>query len=165
MKRKHEQSSSILGISFVNRFKEADFIINDCKFIDPLNRKSKCDSSIIKVVDRFNNGYFNKHEVLRQYRLYRLEEDIDMLFKKNDYSAVKLFCALYQIPEYTEFAKLCLLLFTISPDTCEVERGFSRMNFVKNEFRSTLSNRHLNDLVAVNMDERDLNSFPIEKCL
>ena len=67
--------------------------------------------------------------------------------------------------EYTELVKLWLLLFTISPETCELERGFSRMNFVKNEFRSTLSNRNLNDVVAVNMGERDLNSFPIEKCL
>ena len=44
-----------------------------------------------------------------------------------------------QLEEYSELAKLALLLLSISPDSVACERGFSCMNFIKNEYRSRLT--------------------------
>ena len=42
----------------------------------------------------------------------------------------------YKMPEYEEFAKICIMLLTFGPDTVEVERGFSSLNYIKNQFRN-----------------------------
>ena len=73
---------------------------------------------------------------------------------------------LYQnFPEYKELAKLAILLMTITPDTCECERGFSVMNYVKNKLRTAMTETNLNACMAVGLEKRSLNNFPFHKLL
>ena len=55
-------------------------------------------------------------------------------------------------PEYKELSRLAILVLTIATVTwCECERGFSTMNFVKNELRTAMTNTTLNACMAVGM--------------
>ena len=101
--------------------------------------------------------------VLRSYRMYRLDESLDAIFNEHQ-DPVKFFCQLYQMEETRAFASLCILLLTIQPDICDLERGFSVMNYIKNQHRTHLTQEHLNAAVSVAMDSRSVSSFPFDKC-
>ena len=66
------------------------------------------------------------------------------------------------------FQTLCILLLTIhaliQPDVCDMERGFSVMNYIKNQHGTQLTQQHLNVAVAVAMDNRSVTDFPFNKC-
>ena len=81
----------------------------------------------------------------------------DVTCKKD--SAV-FFTHLLQSEEYSELARLALLILCISPDSVACERGFSCMNYVKNQFRTRLTSEHLNAALALAQDHRSINSFP-----
>ena len=58
-----------------------------------------------------------------------------------------------------------MLVMTITPDTCECERGFSCMNYVKNELRTAMTNTTLNGCMAVGLDQRNVDNFPFNSLL
>lgn len=52
---------------------------------------------------------------------------------------------------------------TLAPDTVECERGFSCMNYIKNELRSNLTQTNLNAAIVIGSEARRVREFPIEK--
>ena len=152
-----------IGRSFLKRFPEVSFILETCQFMEPSRRKIRMDQEVMQVCDRFNNNYFIPADVLRSYRMYRLDESLDAIFNEHQ-DPVKFFCQLYQMEETRAFASLCILLLTIQPDICDLERGFSVMNYIKNQHRTQLTQEHLNAAVSVAMDSRSVSSFPFDKC-
>ena len=60
---------------------------------------------------------------------------------------------------------LALFLLVISPTSVLCERGFSVMNYVKNEFRSLLTQQNLNACMAIAMIDYTIESFPFTKLL
>ena len=73
------------------------------------------------------------------------------------------FVKLYEDEEYNELARLPLLIYAISPDSVTCERGFSIMNYIKNQYRSRLTQNKLNACMALAMDERSVEDFPNSK--
>ena len=74
---------------------------------------------------------------------------------------VVFWCQLYEEGDYKELA---LLLLSISPTTVLCERGFSTMracmNYVKNEFRSLLTQENLNACMSLGMTSHSVHTFP-----
>ena len=62
--------------------------------------------------------------------------------------------------EYKELSSLALLLLSIS-----CERGFSIMNYAKNEYRSVLTQENLNACLAVCMCSLSVQTFPFHMFL
>ena len=73
---------------------------------------------------------------------------------------MKFWCQLYKEEDYKELASLAFKLLVISPTSIIYERGFSVMNYVKNEFRSLLTQTNLNACIAVAMTEETVETFP-----
>ena len=67
---------------------------------------------------------------------------------------MKFFIKLYKDDDYNELARLALLVLCISPDAVTCERGFSNMNFIKNQYRTRLTQDKLNACMALAMDIR-----------
>ena len=156
-----------IGRAFLKRFPEADFVLKHCQFLESERRSVRCDKSIPTVVERFNNGFFDEMEVLRSYKLYRLDDSVDYLLKSDevDGNVVKFWCKMEKRKEFQPFARLCILLLTVQPDTCDLERGFSVMNMVKNEYRTRLTQDNLNAAVAIAMEERATSEMCFTRCL
>ncbi|KAJ8711511.1 hypothetical protein PYW07_008753 [Mythimna separata] len=51
--------------------------------------------------------------------------------------------------KYPELKKIAMKLFTLFGSTYICEAAFSKMNFIKNKFRSELTNEHLQDLMTI----------------
>ena len=160
--------------SLDQRFPEANFIMTTCSFLSPPRRKHQI-VNVQAVIERFDNKYFDFDAVERGYHSYRNDDLLDYLYdekyrKESGGEAVDnvvgFWCDLYQnFPEYKELAKLAILLLTLTPDTCECERGFSVMNHVKNELRTAMTDTTLNACMAVGLEKRSLNDFPFLKLL
>ena len=72
--------------------------------------------------------------------------------EENDNDITSFWCDIYcNFSEYKELSKLSILILTLSPNTCDCERGFSTLNYVKNEYRSKLTNQNLNACMAVGL--------------
>ena len=52
-----------------------------------------------------------------------------------------------------------------APTSVICERGFSVMNYVKNEYRSRLTQENLNATVAIAMADYTVGTFPFQKLL
>ena len=70
-----------IGRASMKRFPEAESVLKHCQFLEPQRRLVKADKSIPIVVDRFNKGYFDLLEVMRAYKLYRLDDSVEDLLK------------------------------------------------------------------------------------
>ena len=129
--------------SISKRFPECKFIAQDCSFLDPKRRKNS-SVNITAVIDRFNDGFMDDQLIRQQYGLYRHDDDVDYIFQENDSNTVWFWCDLFMnYPTYKELSKLSILILTLSPNTCDCERGFSVLNFVKNEYRCRLTSETL----------------------
>ena len=155
-----------IGLALEQRYPEKDFILQHCSFLDVSRRKFHvCD--IGAVVDKFSNDHINKSLCIQQYRMFVSDSTLDFVFEctcKKDSAA--FFIHLYnESEEYCQLAKLALLIFCISPDSVACERGFSCMNYVKNQFRSRLTSDNLNAALALAQDCRSLDTFPFKNVL
>ena len=140
------------------RFPEANFILSTCSFISPPCRKHQI-IDMQAIVDRFDNNYFDYNAVERAYHSYRNDDLLDILYEdkyKLAFSGdttgdlVGFWYDLYQnFHEYKELSKLAILIMTITPNTCDCERGFSCMNYVKNELRTAMTETTLNTSMTV----------------
>ena len=73
--------------------------------------------------------------VINLYYTYRVDKVLDMVTWRNLRSLLWHFshiCTTTMTYEYSEFAKLCIHLLTISPDSVECERAISNLNTLKN---------------------------------
>ena len=147
----------------IDRFPESAFICQSCTFLDP-RRLRQTGSNIASVIDRFNNDFFDSGLICQQYTRFRNDDDLGFIFEENDNDITSFWCDIYcNFSEYKELSKLSILILTLSPNTCDCERGFSTLNYVKNEYRSKLTNQNLNACMAVGLEERSVSSFPFEK--
>jgi hypothetical protein len=161
--------------SLYKRFPERDLIISMCSFINPTRRKNRV-IDIRSLLARFDNHYFDCDVVERSYHEYRNDE-LDYLFEDSYKDAdetngekvddvVGFWCDLYQnFDDYKELSKLAILIMTLTPDTCECERGVSAMNYVKNDLRTALTDTTLNACMAVALAERTMREFPFVRVL
>lgn len=144
------------------RFPELEFMTTHFSFIEPPQRKlHQCDVGL--VIDKFASEgvQFSKTLVHKQYRNYCHDSTLDFLFDVPcGGNSVKFFVKLFSEEEYSELARLALLIYTISPDTVTCERGFSAMNYIKNQYRSRLTQEKLNACMALAMDKRAVDNFP-----
>ena len=155
-----------LGKTIEQRFPELEFMTQHFSFIDPPQRRlQQCDTGLI--IDKFDNGQdiqFNKTTVHKQYRNYCHDTTLDFLFEvASNSDPVVFFLKLYNEEDYCELARLALLIFSISPDSVACERGFSSMNYIKNQHRTRLTQDKLNASMALAMDTRTVEEFPFFK--
>lgn len=155
-----------IGVAIEKRYSERDFILEHCAFLEVSRRKFQpCD--IGKVITKFSNDSVNRRMCIQQYTAFVNDPTLDFVFectcKKNP---AAFFVHLYsECEECSELSKLALLLLCLSPDTVACERGFSSMNFIKNEFRSRLTSQNLNVCMALTQDGRSIEDFPYSKAL
>ena len=150
-----------IGLAIEERYPEKKLILGHCAFLEVSRRKfQKCDIGC--VIDKFSNGHINRSLCIQQYTAFMNDSTLDFIYEctcKKD--SVAFFVYLYtECEEYSELARLALLLLCISPDTVACERGFSTMNFVKNEFRSRLTSQNANACLALAQDCRSVQDFP-----
>ena len=149
--------------SLNKRFPECQFIVQDCSILDP-RRRENSSANITAVIDRFNNGFMDGQLVARQYGQYMHEDDVDFILQENDVNVVSFWCDLFlNYSGCKELSKLSVLLLSLSPNTCDCERGFSVLNFVKNEYRCKLTSENVNACIAVGMERRTVDDFPFVK--
>jgi len=150
-----------IGLAIEERYPEKGFILSHCAFLEVSRHKFQtCDIGC--VVEKFSNGHVNRRMCIQQYAAFMNDSTLDFIYEctcKKD--PIAFFVHLYsECEEYSELAKLALLLFCISPDTVACERGFSTMNFIKNEFRSRLTSQNANACLALAQDCRLVKNFP-----
>ena len=149
--------------NLLERFPELNFVTQQLHFVNPLRRDQIC-CNVEEVLDRFNNNFLDRSMVIREYALFRNDDTLDVLLEGQEFvSPCQFWCRLYKMGHYKELAKLAILVLSLSPDTVECERGFSCMNYIKNELRSTLTQTNLNAAVAIGSDKRTVAEFPIDK--
>ena len=67
------------------------------------------DNFIPTVIDRFNNGHFDQLEVMRAYKLYRLDDsDDDVLESEGVQDNVVTFWSKLEKMEFQPFAGQCI---------------------------------------------------------
>ena len=129
-----------VGRALEKRFSNESFYADQCSFIEPLKRNfQKADiKQVLQMVD--SGSWFNVDKLERQYKSYLFDGSLDFLFTDTcDRDITRFFLTLVQQEEFSELARLALLLLTVSPDSVACERGFSVMNYVKNEYRTSLA--------------------------
>ena len=90
---------------------------------------------------------------------------IDIQFSACNKDPVVFWCQLYGEGYYKELASLALLLLSISPTSVLCERGFSTMNYLKNKFRSLLTQENLNACMSLGMTLHSVHTFPFHTFL
>ena len=149
-------------------FPELDFIVRNTAFLDPAIRSFQ-RPDIEALQNKFNIGKapfeFDTCLLSSQYRMYENDGTIDFQYELCNKDCVKFWCEIYKEEEYRELASLALLLLVISPTSVISERGFSVMNYVKNEYRSTLTPQNLNASMAIAMTDHTVDSFPFKELL
>ena len=148
--------------SLYERFPE---MTNCTSFLDPTIRQLQ-EVNISALVERFHTGKdpfnFDASVVRSQYIMYQNDSCIDIMFQVAGKDYAKFWYTLY---EGEDLAKLALLLLSISPNSVICERGFSTMNYIKNEFRSVLTQEHLNACMSIALCDYTIETFPFERCL
>ena len=151
-----------------NRFPEMEFVIANTSFIDPFVRHlHKAD--IASLVHRFNcnRDPFNLDRTVlaTQYSMYCNDSSLDLACEVCNKDPVKFCCGLYVSDEYNQLASLVVLLLSISLTSVIWERGFSCTNYIKNEFRSLMTQDNLNACMAISLYKYNVDNFPCGKCL
>ena len=152
-----------VGESIVKRFHEIDFIINNTMFLDP-RMKNMQQPDFLALMQRFSRDEgpitFSIDAIKMQYNVF---STVDVQFNLQNEDPVKFWCFLFEEgDEYRELASLGLLLLSISPTSVICERGFSVMNYVKNQYRSVLSQENLNACMAIAMTSHSITNFPFD---
>ena len=77
--------------------------------------------------------------------------------KSNDVkgNVVKCWCKVGTKKEFKQIVRLSILLLTVQPDICDLGRGFSVMNKVKNEYRAKLKQENLYAAAAIAMKDTE----------
>ena len=157
-----------VGKALENRFPDMNFIVENTAFINPALRKFQ-EPDLLALSTKFQTDYSpfqSSHDVLTyQMRTYQNDSTLDFQFQLAENDLVKFWCELHTGEDYKELSSLALLLLIISPTSVVCERGFSVMNYVKNEFRSVLTQENLNACMALAMTEHTIDSFPFHQLL
>ena len=118
-----------------------EFIIDNTSFLDPSLRQFQ-KASISNRMERFRNNTdpfdFDANLITTQYTMYRNDLSLDLLYEMCQKDQVKFWCELYEDVDYKEMPTLPIILLSISPTFVICDRGFSSMNYIKNEFRNVL---------------------------
>ena len=157
-----------IASSLKSRFPEMGFIIENTSFLDPSLRQLH-KANIPALVDRFNSNHdpfnFDSSLIATQYSMYCYDTSLDFAYEVSNKDHVKFWCELYETDEYKELATLAILLLSISPTSVICERGFSSMNYIKNEFRSVMTQENLNACMAISLCKYKVDTFPFCRCL
>lgn len=154
----------------LERFPEMEFMASNTAFLNPSFRCLQTPD-IPALVQRFshNNGpvSFSVEVVSRQFQFFKNDSTMDMEFNLCGGDIAKFWCHLYknEEEEYRQLSSLALLLLSISPTSVLCERGFSIMNYVKNEYRSVLTQENLNACLAISMCSHSVHTFPFDLLL
>lgn len=90
-----------------------------------------------------------------QMEIVDLQEDISLQMHKNA-STQEFWCK--HVPEkYVNCKKLAIYLATMFGSTYLCESSFSKMNFLKNKYRSRLTDAHLEDTIRISCTQREPN--------
>ena len=157
-----------VGESIVKLFPEIDLIINNTMFLDPRMRNMQ-QPDLLALVHRFSRDEgpitFSIDTIKMQYNVFKNDSTVDVQFNLQNEDPVQFWCFLFESDEYRELASLGLLLLSISPTSVVCERGFSVMNYVKNQYRSVLSQENLNACMAITMTSHSMTNFPFDTFL
>ena len=94
-----------------------------------------------------------------QFNLFKNDGTVEVQFNLCNEDTVKFWCELFNGDEYEELASLSLLLLSISPTSVICERGFSVMNYVKNQYQSVLTQDNLNACMAISMTNHTVTFY------
>ena len=157
-----------IAASMKSRFPEIGFVIANTSFLDPSVRHLH-KTDIISLVERFNCNRdpfnFDATVVTAQYSMYCNDSSLDFAYEACNKDTVSFWCELYVSEEYNQLASLAILLLSISPTSVICECGFSSMNYIKNEFRSVMTQENLNACMAISLCRYNVDNFPFSKCL
>lgn len=159
-----------VGESIEKRFPKMEFMVSNTAFLNPSLRCLQTPD-ISALLQRFSHDdgpvTFSIDAVKRQFQFFTNDSTMDMEFNLCGGDIVKFWCHLYnnEGDEYKELSSLVLLLLSISPTSVLCERGFSIMNYVKNEYRSVVTQENLNACLAICMCSYSVHTFPFHLLL
>ena len=157
-----------VGKALENRFPDLNFIVENTAFINPAVRKLQ-EPDLLALSSKFKTDYdpfqFNHDVLAYQMKMYQNDSTIDFQYQLAENDLVKFWSELHKEEDYKELSSLALLLLVISPTSVVCERGFSVMNYVKNEFRAVLTQENLNACMSLAMTEHTIDSFPFSQLL
>ena len=156
------------GRALERRFPEIDVVVKNTAFLDPPMRSLQQPDMQI-LTDKFDTCEapfdFDCNVLSSQFRLYANDTTLDFQYELCGKDYITFWCKLYMEDEFKQLARLALLLLTISPTSVICERGFSVMNYVKNEFRSLLTQTNLNACMAIALTDYSVDTFPFLELL
>ena len=145
-----------------------DFIIGNTSFLDPSLRQLH-RANIPALVERFNTDTdpcnFDVSVISTQYTMYQNDLSLDFSYGLCQKNQVTFWCKLYESDDYKDLAKLAILLLSVSSSSVICEHGFNSMNYMKNEFRSVLSQENLNACMSIALCKHTPDTFPFFRCL
>ena len=145
------------GMALQQHYPDTDFILQHCAFLDVSRHKFiPCD--IGKTVDKFSNDYVNQSMRVGQYSTFINDSTLDFVFE----CMCKKDKAMFEGEEYSKLPNLALLLQSksTSPDNVACERGYSCMNFIKNEYWSRWISENLNALIVLAQENQSVDDIP-----
>jgi hypothetical protein len=152
-----------VGRALERKFPDMNFIIENTAFLDPAIRKLQ-QPDMQALADKFP-FQVDASILSSQHRLYQNDSALDFQYQLSGKDHVKFWCALYKEEDYKELASVALALLVISPTSVICERGFSVVNYVKNEFRSLLTQQNFNASMAIAMTNYTIETSPFTKLL
>lgn len=98
---------------------------------------------------------FNISKPLLQMEIIDLQEDIVLKIHKT--ATTQEFWSKHVPAKYENCKKLAIYLATMFGSTYLCETSFSKMNFLKNKYRSRLTDAHLEDTMRISCSQREPN--------
>lgn len=96
---------------------------------------------------------FNLSKPLLQMEVIDLQEDISLQMYKT--ASTEEFWGKHVTEKYQNCKKLAINLATMFGSTFVCESSFSKMNFLKNKYRSRLTDAHLEDTLRISCSPRE----------
>lgn len=92
---------------------------------------------------------FGSNKAALQMEMIDFQENTVLKHQKQEVSCQEFWIKYVCVNKYPELKKLALKLLTLFGSSYVCEAAFSKMNFIKNKFRSRLTDEHLQDLMTI----------------
>ena len=137
-----------------------EFMVSNTAFLNPLMRNLQ-KPDIPALVNRFSQdsgAVTFSVDTVKTVSIFLNDSTVDIEMNLCGGDIVKFWCHLYknEEDEYKELSSLALLLLSISPTSVLCERGFSTMNYIKNNYRSVMVQDNLNACLAIGLNHKNL---------
>ncbi|XP_072331181.1 zinc finger MYM-type protein 1-like isoform X2 [Scyliorhinus torazame] len=140
------------------------------KFLSELVNNSEIDEDSIKLIisyykDDIDHKLVNECYLFKEYlhlrKSQKTEENTPS--KMQCAEVLRLICEQHLIEVFSNITTALKLYLTMPITSCETERNFSKLSFIKNKFRSTMTEERLNSLCILSLENDSARKLSYDK--